>query len=236
MRASDPLRVEDAQRLQDPARVPPASAAPAWRSSPPTPKPAQSTPGPTPPADAPTRCGPAVAPMAAISTSPSRPMPRSISTTVVASVFEPAARAVSAMRMTSPPMLLGRKLLKKVATRNDAVRRLNGKPHVLGAEQQAPAPRRCRGPSRGRDRARQRARRPRPCRATRPQPRHVDAREEQPQQPEADGGLEDGNERRARAARRAVSIVTSLKANRSTMQQSHPSAVPLNSRKRRDLR
>ena len=62
------------------------------------------------------------APSAAISTSPSSPSPRSISTTVVASVFEPAAGAVSAMRMTSPPMLLGRKLLKNVATRNDDVR------------------------------------------------------------------------------------------------------------------
>jgi hypothetical protein len=35
-------------------------------------------------------------------------------TTVVASVFEPAADAVSRMRTTSPPILLGRKLLKKV--------------------------------------------------------------------------------------------------------------------------
>jgi hypothetical protein len=42
---------------------------------------------------------------------------------VVANVFEPAAGAVSAIRMTSPPMLLGRKLLKKLATRNDEVRR-----------------------------------------------------------------------------------------------------------------
>jgi len=56
------------------------------------------------------------APMAAISASPSRPIPRSIRTTVVASVFDPAAFAVSVMRTTSPPMLLGRKLLKKVAT------------------------------------------------------------------------------------------------------------------------
>ena len=42
-----------------------------------------------------------------------------MSTTVVASVFDPAAGAVSAIRITSPPMLLGRKLLKKVATRNE---------------------------------------------------------------------------------------------------------------------
>ena len=49
-------------------------------------------------------------------------MPRSISTTVVASVLDPAAGAVSVMRITSPPMLLGRKLLKNVATRNDEVR------------------------------------------------------------------------------------------------------------------
>src|SRR5688500_8815852 len=40
---------------------------------------------------------------------------------VVATVLEPAKGAVSATRTTSPPMLLGRKLLKKVATRNDDV-------------------------------------------------------------------------------------------------------------------
>jgi hypothetical protein len=64
------------------------------------------------------------APVAAINASPRRPRPRSISTTVVASVFEPAALAVSVMRTTSPPMLLGRKLLKNVATRKDWVRKL----------------------------------------------------------------------------------------------------------------
>jgi hypothetical protein len=84
----------------------------------PTPKPAQSTPGPTGPTAM--RCI-IVAPLAASSASASRPRPRSISTTVVASVFDPAAFAVSAMRTTSPPMLLGRKLLKKVATRNERV-------------------------------------------------------------------------------------------------------------------
>ena len=44
-----------------------------------------------------------------------------MSTTVAASVFERAGLAVSAMRTTSPPMLLGRKLLKNVATRKDPV-------------------------------------------------------------------------------------------------------------------
>ena len=39
--------------------------------------------------------------------------------TVVASVFDRAGRAVSLIRTTSPPMLLGRKLLKKIATRYD---------------------------------------------------------------------------------------------------------------------
>jgi hypothetical protein len=48
-----------------------------------------------------------------------RPRPRSTSTTVAASVVDCAADAVSRMRMTSPPMLLGRKLLKKLATRNE---------------------------------------------------------------------------------------------------------------------
>ena len=57
-------------------------------------------------------------------------MARSISTIVVARVFDPAAGAVSAMRTTSPPILLGRKLLKKVATRNEEVshRNLQGIP------------------------------------------------------------------------------------------------------------
>src|SRR5437762_4555415 len=54
-----------------------------------------------------------------MSTSPSNPIPRSTSTTVVASVFDCVATAVSRIRMTSPPILLGRKLLKKVATRYD---------------------------------------------------------------------------------------------------------------------
>jgi hypothetical protein len=88
----------------------------------PRPKPAHNTPGP----GATDIRRISDAPMAAISASPSRPIPRSISTTVVASVFDPAAFAVSVMRTTSPPMLLGRKLLKKVATRNDCVRKENG--------------------------------------------------------------------------------------------------------------
>ncbi len=89
------------------------------------PNPVQSTPAPMELASV--RRGPAVAPIAAIITSPSRPMPRSMSTTVVASVFDPAAGAVSAIRMTSPPMLLGRKLLKNVATRNDETSLPNGR-------------------------------------------------------------------------------------------------------------
>ena len=40
---------------------------------------------------------------------------------VAASVFDPAAAAVSVTRTTSPPILLGRKLLKNVATRKDEV-------------------------------------------------------------------------------------------------------------------
>src|SRR4051812_27649668 len=60
-----------------------------------------------------------VAPSAATSTSPIKPITRSTRITVVASVFDFAARAVSRMRTTSPPILLGRKLLKKPATRND---------------------------------------------------------------------------------------------------------------------
>ncbi len=69
-----------------------------------------------------------------------RPRIRSISTTVVASVFEPAKGAVSATRTTSPPILLGRKLLKKVATRKDLVSVLRPTSICLEPEQQAPAP------------------------------------------------------------------------------------------------
>ncbi len=39
---------------------------------------------------------------------------------MVARVFDPAGFEVSAMRTTSPPMLLGRKLLKKEAIQNDS--------------------------------------------------------------------------------------------------------------------
>ena len=61
----------------------------------------------------------AEAPTAATKISAIRPSTRSINTTVAASVLERAAFAVSLMRITSPPMLLGRKLLKKLATRNE---------------------------------------------------------------------------------------------------------------------
>ena len=83
------------------------------------------------------------APVAATSTSAIRPMPRSIRTTVAASVTERRGSAVSRMRNTSPPMLLGRKLLKKFATRNDpnSVRRFRS--HLLRVEQEMPAPRAC---------------------------------------------------------------------------------------------
>src|SRR4029079_11258441 len=60
-----------------------------------------------------------VEPTAATNTRPIRPIPRPTSTIVLATVFEPASRAVSRMRMTSPPIFDGRKLLKNVATRYD---------------------------------------------------------------------------------------------------------------------
>ncbi len=60
-----------------------------------------------------------VAPRAATSTSPIRPSARSTNTTVVASVFDCAGLAVSRIRTTSPPIVLGRKLLKNPATRYD---------------------------------------------------------------------------------------------------------------------
>ena len=42
-----------------------------------------------------------------------------MTTIAVARPIEPAGSVVSRIRITSPPMLLGRKLLKNVATRND---------------------------------------------------------------------------------------------------------------------
>src|SRR5581483_3857307 len=63
----------------------------------------------------------AVAPIAAISTSAITPMTRSARITVVATVFDLVYFAVSAMRKKSPPMLLGRKLLKNSATRYDPI-------------------------------------------------------------------------------------------------------------------
>jgi hypothetical protein len=63
----------------------------------------------------------AVAPTAATKARPISPTSRSTSTTVVASVREPAALTVSAIRITSPPMLLGRKLLKNNATGYDFI-------------------------------------------------------------------------------------------------------------------
>jgi len=42
---------------------------------------------------------------------------RSMPTTASDAVVEPVSREPSRTRTTSPPMLLGRKLLKKVATR-----------------------------------------------------------------------------------------------------------------------
>ena len=61
----------------------------------------------------------ALALAAATSSSPIRPIARSTTTMSVATVLEPACGAVSRIRMMSPPMLDGRKLLKNVATRNE---------------------------------------------------------------------------------------------------------------------
>ena len=67
------------------------------------------------------------------------PRPRSTSTTVAASVIELAAGAVSRMRMTSPPMLLGRKLLKN-GNQKRAKQRSARHADVLRHQQQIPAP------------------------------------------------------------------------------------------------
>ena len=61
-------------------------------------------------------------------------------TTAVARVREAISGAVSAIRMTSPPMLLGRKLLKKVATRNELTRCPIEQSTLLRRDQHAPAP------------------------------------------------------------------------------------------------
>ena len=71
--------------------------------------------------------------------------------TVVASVFDPAAGAVSAMRTKSPPMLLGRKLLKNMLTQIDSVSRLRFHFDVLRAQQAIPSPHRDRLRKRVRD-------------------------------------------------------------------------------------
>ena len=60
---------------------------------------------------------------------------------MVASVFDCAGRAVSRMRTTSPPMLLGRKLLKKSGDEVRRQQRPRRHVHVLRAQQQLPAPR-----------------------------------------------------------------------------------------------
>ena len=65
----------------------------------------------------------ASAPDAAMTKAPKVPSTRSTRITVIASVLDPAAGAVSLIRTTSPPMLLGRKLLKNMLTQIDSVSR-----------------------------------------------------------------------------------------------------------------
>ena len=56
---------------------------------------------------------------------------------MVASVRERATGAVSAILTTSPPMLLGRKLLKNIATRNDDVSDRNPKSRCCALRRRA---------------------------------------------------------------------------------------------------
>ena len=91
--------------------------------------------------------------------------------------------------MTSPPMLLGRKLLKNSATRNEPSSVRRGDVHVLRVEQQMPAPH---AGEHVDDVDAERDGEPghrRPARA-RPQAADVDAREEKREQDDADGELE----------------------------------------------
>ena len=142
----------------------------------------------------------AVAPSAATSTSAISPRTRSISTTVVASVFEFARRAVSRMRMTSPPMLLGRKLLKKSGDEERRQRRAEGHVDVLRLQQQIPAP----GAGERRDpEDGQRDQQPRQRRQPRglPELRRIGFREEHDEKNDADRELDRQDAVAARAGR-----------------------------------
>ena len=136
-------------------------------------------------------------PTAAMASRPSRPRPRSISTTVVASVFEPACAAVSRIRMTSPPMLLGRKLLKNVATRYELSSQPIGTRTCWASSSSLPAP--CARPASS---ARYSSRAAASQAGGRvpdvaPQTRQVGAAEQQVQQPDADDDLQQERQRPA---------------------------------------
>ena len=85
------------------------------------------------------------------------PIARSARMTVVASVFDRATFAVSAMRTTSPPMLLGQKVVEEQRDRHRGEQRAEGHPDVLRLEQQRPAPHARHDGERRRTRARRRA-------------------------------------------------------------------------------
>ena len=171
---------------------PRGSAAPASRRSPPTPKPAHSMPGAEPvraamPRPGVSRRSPPSGPARA-----ARARDRSARRSWPASSSRrpaPCRRSGSRRRRCCS----GRKLLKNVATRNDEVSVLNGKATCCALQQQSPAPG-------AREHHRQIVAQQRrgsqageALRATRPQPRDVHPREQQPEQADADGRLQRGN-------------------------------------------
>jgi len=110
MRSADPLRVKDRQRPQQAAEARGRKdgrrrRGRARQKNPPRATPARSKPRRMQPSD---RGGA----QRRHEDQRDQSQDRSISTTVAARVFEFVWRAVSPIRTTSPPMLLGRKLLK----------------------------------------------------------------------------------------------------------------------------
>ena len=190
---ADPFGMQDASAAAAAVRSRPAPAPPAPRRPAPTQKPAHSHDGQI----GSTRRGravppPAIAPSAATRTSahqaehrdrPGRPWSRASST---------APRgAVSRMRMTSPPMLLGRKLLKKLRDEERAEQPCGTARHVLRARAADAS-----ATTLASDVQRVDARAPRPAtaieawRAIAQRRRDVDPREQEREQGDADDDLE----------------------------------------------
>ena len=126
---------------------------------------------------------------AATSTSPISPSPRSTSTTVVASVFEPPARRVADANHVAAD--IAREEIVEEHRDEDTSRAAIGVDlHVLRAEQHVPTPR-ARHDVDGVDHERGEEPRQRRRRGDRPQLADIDPREENPEKHDADGELDD---------------------------------------------